>query len=162
MFDNVVSIPSDCYGPTAGALWNTPESVAADRHARSNPLPPLICAVLQENVLAVQLALDWNEPVNGTTLYGWTALHLAAHLLAKKAKTFGNTRTLDAIIALLLERGADPTIRDSRSHMPAALTEGHTPPALRQAMANLSVAGHFHEPEDALVCRPRSYRIKEW
>jgi len=67
---------------------------------------PLITATFNNNLNIVKMLLDKGADVNASGDEGWTALHASAS---------GN---FYRIASLLLEKGADPLIKDARGQLP--------------------------------------------
>lgn len=151
------------YHHASRGLWRDRPTGAASNNAQARlqgELSPLLQSILLESPPLVRLALASGGDVQERTLYGWSPLHLAVHLYARRSRHFQSTLSMDAIITLLLERGADPTARDTRTHMPVALGEGVAPQSLRDAMARLTETGLFADPEEGPRRDPsRTYRV---
>jgi ankyrin repeat protein len=91
--------------------------------------------------------------VNRQTFMGWTPLHLTVIAFSKSARLYKPTQRWEDITKLLLDAGADATLRDKCGGMASSLGSGHEPKALRAEMARLASAGAWPslDPEDELA-----------
>jgi hypothetical protein len=113
-----------------------------NRAAECTPQPEaraLLAAVVACDIEQVRQLLATGAPVNGRGDFGLSPLHVACRIVGLQTIAKRHPAA-EAMIALLLEHGADAAAVDAFHYMPAAWCEGQTPSVLRAHMQKLAAA----------------------
>lgn len=118
--------------------------------ARYNTDPGALHHAVADGVVAhVQALLMMGSDPNARMLYGFTPLHVAAAAYGRARSGCAAASVVarrDAIIGLLLDAGADVTLRDEGHRLASYHAQGFLPLRLREAIEQAAEAGAFPVP----------------